>query len=104
MDTFINWFRGLSRNAQVAIVIATLIFMPAVVLKAGLSVIGKGIAAFFSILGFIVRILGFIGGKVNWGVAFAILCGYGIYRVYVAFNEGDDATQDDDDDSWLNRY
>lgn len=97
MDAFINWFRGLSRNAQMAIVIATLIFMPAVVLKAGASVIGKGIAAFISILIF-------IGGKVNWGVAFAILCGYGIYRVYVAFNEdGDDATQDDDD-SWLNRY
>ena len=83
MDAFINWFRGLSRNAQVAIAIATLVFMPAVVLKAGLSVIGKGIAAFFSVLSF-------IGGKVNWGVALAILCGYGMYRVYVLFFEDDE--------------
>lgn len=98
MDAFINWFRGLSRNAQVAIAIATLVFMPAVVLKAGLSVIGKGIAAFFSVLWF-------IGGKVNWGVVFAILCGYGLYRVYVFFNEdGDEDENNNEDDSWLNRH
>ena len=97
LDAFINWFRGLSRNAQVAIAIATLVFMPAVVLKTGLSVIGKGIAAFFSILWF-------IGGKVNWGVALAILCGYGMYRVYVILSEdGDEDENNDEDDSWL-RY
>ena len=95
MDTIIDWFRGLSRAAQYFILIAVCVFTP--VVGIAFSLIFGGIGAAFSVIGFVL-------GFVNWGVAFAILCGYGIYRVYVAFNKDDDDATQDDDDSWLNRY
>ncbi len=67
METLINWFRGLSRAAQITIIIAVGVFTPAV--SIAFSIIFGGIGAVFSVIGFALSML-------NWkGVLFFIIVG-----------------------------
>jgi hypothetical protein len=67
LETLINWFRGLSRAAQITIIIAVGVFTPAV--SIAFSIIFGGIGAVFSVIGFALSML-------NWkGVLFFIIVG-----------------------------
>ena len=88
MDAFINWFRGLSRAAQIAIFVAVAIFTPAVGII--FSIIFNGVGALFTIIGFIL-------GFVNWGVAFLCALGFGGYWFYRWINSEEEV---EEDNSW----
>jgi hypothetical protein len=67
LETLINWFRGLSRAAQITIIIAVGVFTPAV--SIAFSIIFGGIGAVLSVIGFAFSLL-------NWkGVLFFVVVG-----------------------------
>jgi uncharacterized membrane protein len=90
MDTIINWFRGLSRNAQIGIIIALAVFTP--VVSVVFSIVFGGIGAIFTVLGFVL-------GYVNWGIATLLLLGYGGFVFYRWINS-EDESEEEEDNSW----
>ena len=100
MDAIINWFRNLSRNAQIAILVAVAIFTPAVGIL--FEIFSKGIGAFFIVLGKGIaaawNILCFVLGFVNWGVASLLVLVLVGYKFYTWINSEHDAEEEDNDD------
>lgn len=94
METLINWFRGLSRAAQITIIIAVGVFTPAV--SIAFSIIFGGIGAVFSIIGFVFSMLNWKGVLFFFivGMFFAAKAGYS----WVMSEEED--IEEDDDNSW----
>jgi len=92
METIINWFRNLSRNAQIAILVAVAIFTP---------VVGIVFGIFFGAIGAIFNILGFVLGFVNWGIATLLILGFGGVKFYQWIkSESDDEFATEEDNSW----
>jgi Kef-type K+ transport system membrane component KefB len=91
METIINWLKGLSRNAKIALIIAVAIFTP--VVGIALSIVFTGISAVFTVLGFVF-------GFVNWGVAFLLILAFAGYKVYVLFKDGESTDEEEDLDAW----
>lgn len=76
MQTLINKFRELSRNTQIAIVIAVCVFTP--------------------IVGMVFGVIGFILGFVKWSVAIPMILIFAGYKAYdVVFNTEDEETEED---------
>jgi hypothetical protein len=100
MDAIINWFRNLSRNAQIAILVAVAIFTPAVGIL--FRVFSKGIGAFFIVLGKGIaaawNVLGFVLGFVNWGVASLLILVFVGYKFYAWINSEDETEEEDNND------
>jgi putative Mn2+ efflux pump MntP len=79
MQTLINKFRGLPRNAQLAIVFAVCAVTPIV------AIIGS--------------VLGFVLGFVKWSVAIPMLLIFGGYKAYdVLFNTEDEEEEEEEED------
>jgi CHASE2 domain-containing sensor protein len=77
MQTLINKFRELSRNTQIAIIIAVCVFTPIV------AIIGS--------------VLGFVLGFVKWSVAIPMLLIFVGYKAYdVLFNTEDEEEEEED--------
>jgi uncharacterized membrane protein required for colicin V production len=93
METIINWFSNLSRNAKIALLVAVAIFTPAVGIL--FSIVFSGIGAIFTVVGFVF-------GFVNWGVAFLLIIGFGGYKAYkwIQDNGSFDEEEEDEDFSW----
>ena len=67
MNSLINWYNNLSRNMQIAIIVAIGMFTPAV--SIAFTILFGGISAVFSIIGFAFSML-------NWkGVLFFLVVG-----------------------------
>lgn len=76
MQTLINKFRELSRNTQIAIVIAVCVFTP--------------------IVGMVFGIIGFVLGFVKWSVAIPMLLVFGGYKAYdFIFNSENEEEEED---------
>lgn len=111
MDAFINYFRGLSRNAQTAIIIALMVSTPVVGIVIGM--IAGGIGAIFTLIGFMLGIvfsgigaaftlIGFVFGFVKWSVAIPLLLGVAAYKGYrfIQDNGSMDEDEEEEDFSW----
>lgn len=93
METLINWFRGLSRTAQITIIIAVGVFTPAV--SIAFSIIFGGIGAVFSVIGFALSML-------NWkGVLFFIIVGM-FFAAKAGYNwiMSEEEGIEEEDNSW----
>lgn len=91
METIINWLKGLSRNAKIALIVAVAIFTP--VVGIAFSIVFTGIGAFFTVLGFVL-------GFVNWGVAFILILAFAGYKGYNLLNNDDESTDEEEIDAW----
>jgi uncharacterized membrane protein YhdT len=77
MQTLINKFRELSRNTQIAIVIAVCVFTP--------------------IVGMVFGIIGFVLSFVKWSVAIPMLLIFAGYKAYdFVFNTEDEEDEEED--------
>ncbi len=85
MDAIVNWFRGLPRNIQLIMLLATFIFILDEI------VIGLFFGA-WDVTGFIVR-------NVNWGAVLLALLAFGGYAVYRWFTS-DEEDEEEEYDSW----
>jgi len=93
LETLINWFRGLSRTAQITIIIAVGVFTPAV--SIAFSIIFGGIGAVFSVIGFALSML-------NWkGVLFFIIVGM-FFAAKAGYNwiMSEEEGIEEEDNSW----
>lgn len=94
MDTIINWFRELSRNVQIIIILVLCLFTP---------LVSVAFELMFGFIGAAFSIIGFVLGFINWGVAFMLALGFGGYWLYQWVNNNDEEIvdeEDDEDDSW----
>ena len=67
MNSLINWYNNLSRNMQIAIIVAIGMFTP--VVSIAFTILFGGISAVFSLIGFVFSML-------NWkGVLFFLVVG-----------------------------
>lgn len=87
METIINWFSNLSRNAKITLLVAVAIFTPAVGIA--FTVMFMGISAIFTVIGFVF-------GFVNWGVAFLLILGFGAYKAHSWIQNNEDAEEEED--------
>lgn len=71
MQTIINWFNNLSRNAKIAILVAVAVFTP---------VVGIVFTVVFGAIGGAFTVLGFVLSFVNWGVATLLILAFGGYK------------------------
>ena len=85
MDAIVNWFRGLPRNIQLIMLLATFIFILDEI------VIGLFFGA-WDVTGFIIR-------NVNWGAVFLALLAFGGYAIYRWFTS-DEEDEEEEYDSW----
>lgn len=98
MAPFINWFRGLSRNIQISLILAVGVFTPAVSIM--FTIVFGGISAVFNIIGFAISML-------NWkGVLFFVIVGmfFAAKAGYNWITEEDDFDPDDFESESFNRY
>ena len=92
METIINWLKGLSRNAKIALIVAVAIFTPVVGIM--FSIVFSGIGAIFTVLGFVL-------GFVNWGVAFLLALAFGGYKGYKSIQDNNSVDADEEEEfSW----
>ena len=86
MNSLINWYNNLSRNMQIAIIVAIGMFTP--VVSIAFTILFGGISAAFSLIGFVFSML-------NWkGVLFFFIVG-----MVLAAKAGYTWVMDEDEDA-----
>jgi hypothetical protein len=96
MNSLINWYNNLSRNMQIAIIVAIGMFTP--VVSIAFTILFGGISAAFSIIGFAFSML-------NWkGVLFFLIVGMVLAAkagyTWVMDEDEDDNELEDNTFSW----
>ena len=96
MNTLTTWYNSLTRNTQMAIIVAIGMFTP--VVSIAFTILFGGISAAFSIIGFVLSLLNWKGVLFFFivGMFFAAKAGY----TWIMDEDEDDTTLEDDTFSW----
>ena len=96
MNSLTTWYNNLSRNMQIAIIVAIGMFTP--VVSIAFTILFGGISAIFSLIGFVLSLLNWKGVLFFFivGMFFAAKAGY----TWIMDEDEDDITLEDDTFSW----
>ena len=96
MNTLTTWYNSLTRNTQMAIIVAIGMITP--VVSIAFTILFGGISAIFSLIGFVLSLLNWKGVLFFFivGMFFAAKAGY----TWIMDEDEDDITLEDDTFSW----